>query len=400
MTPSKIAWPGVFVLLSALLFSPVISVASGLEALGSFPGLTRNPNPHRSMPNPDAPALKSFMGGDPAGTRLAASHWPLRLKIGVVRVQFQPDENPRTTGTGTWGDIPFFTFDDSQGPGTIVEDTTIDSKAKLYVQRNLLWAAQYYRAVSREKVIFEVPDTLADISAIYTLDQEMAEYGGDDDYSLRTSRLAEDAIEAADNEMDFSKYDMIMVFSAGCGQHTDFVPDSPDDIHPVSINSKLLREILAEGDPSYQGIPTNDTNLDGSPHFVKFVQMFQETAVQDYDVPENTPGKLQGLLGAIVHEIGHYFGLPDMYDTFVGTRPTIGFYELMATGFYNTVGRIPSHPAAWSKVFLGWEEPLVVNVDMQDIPLKAAELWGEGVRIIKGANLQHRIFPDREPSAR
>lgn len=382
MTPRKLSRPGVLVLTIALVMSAVESGASGVGSLGPFPGISRNSSPHRSMPNPDAPALKSFMSGDPAGTRLAAGQWPLNVRIGVVRVQFQPDNNHRTTGSGVWGDIPFFTFDDSR-PGTIVQDMTIDSRAKIYVQRNILWASQYYRAVSRDKVILEVPDTLTDISAIYTMDHEMAEYGADDDYSLRTSRLAVDAIKAADAEMDYSKYDVIFVFHAGAGQHTDFVPDTPDDIHPVSINHHLLREILADGDPGYRGIATNDFNPDGSPHFVKYVEIFPETAVQDWDQTGNEQGALQGLLGVIVHEMGHYFGLPDLYDTFVGTRPTIGFYCLMATGFYNSVSRIPCHPSAWCKVLLGWEEPVVVNTDIRDIPLKAGALLGEGVRVIK-----------------
>ncbi len=383
MTRINASRSGAMLLAAALLCSSAaLLAASDFQSLGPSAALGRSRCPQSSMPNPEAPALKAFLGGAPAGTQLAAAQWPLHLKIGVVRVQFKPDENPQTTGNGTWGDIPFFTFDGTHS-GTIVEDHSIDSRAKIYVQRNLLWASQYYQAVSRGKVVLEVPDTLEDISAIYTLDKEMAEYGKDDDYSLRTSQLAVDAVKAADAEMDFSKYDMIMVFSAGCGQHTDFVPDSPDDIHPVSINRVLLSEILEDGDPDYQGIATNDRKPDGSPFYVQFIQIFPETAVQDWDKEGNSQGALQGLLGVIVHEIGHYFGLPDLYDTMVGTRPTVGFYSLMATGFFNTVSRIPSHPDAWCKVFMGWEEPVTVNGSWNDIRIKATELWGEGVRVVK-----------------
>jgi len=349
--------------------------AGGWQAAGFVP--SPRSHPHFSLPNPDAPALKSFLGGSPAGAGLAGAVWPQHYRIGVVRVEFQPDENPATTGNGTWGDIPFFTFQDSS-TGVIVQDTTIDSKSKLYIQRNLLSVSQYYEAVSLGKVIFEVPDS-EDISKIYRLPNEMAEYGKDDDYSLRTSKLAVDAVQAADGELDFSKYDVVMVFHAGCGQHTDFDEKSPDDIFPVSINYVLLREILADGDPSYQGIESNDRNPDGSPFQVKFIQVFPETAVQDWEVAGNQGGPLQGLLGVICHELGHFFGLPDLYDTYVGTRPTLGFYTLMATGFYNSVSRIPSHPDAWSKVLLGWIEPLVVTGDVQNVLLKATELPADGL---------------------
>ncbi|MBW7997711.1 MAG: hypothetical protein FVQ81_14275 [Candidatus Glassbacteria bacterium] len=346
--------------------------AADFSAMRPVPlSLLRN-HPHGSLPNPDAPALKSFMDGNPAGTMLAAEAWPVHYRIGVVRIEFQPDENPATTGNGTWGDIPFFTFSDSTS-GLVVEDPTVDSRSKLYIQRNLLHVSQYYEKVSGGKVIFEVPDS-ADISRIYQLDVELKEYGNDDDYSLRTSRFATDAIAAADNELDFSQYDVVMVFHAGCGQHTDFDEKSPDDLHPVSINHILLREILADGDPSYQGIETNDTDPDGGTHHVQFIQIFPETAVQDWEEEGNPQGALQGLLGVMVHELGHFFGLPDLYDTFTGSRPTIGFYALMATGFFNTVSRIPSYPMAWTRVFLGWDEPLVVKTDLSDVVLRAAEL--------------------------
>ncbi|HLA40658.1 MAG TPA: M6 family metalloprotease domain-containing protein, partial [Candidatus Glassbacteria bacterium] len=318
-----------------------------------------------------------FMKGNPAGTGLAATLWPRHYRIGVVRVEFPPDDNPATTGNGTWGDIPFFTFADDTS-GVIVEDPTIDSRSKLYIQRNLVQVSEYYEAVSLGKVLFDVPDS-ADISKIYTMSKEMAEYGKDDDYSLRTSNLAVEAVQAADAELDYSKYDVMMVFFAGSGQHTDFDEKSPDDIHPVSINHILLREILADGDPSYQGIASNDRKPDGSPFYVQFVQMFPETAVQDWEVAGNPQGALQGLLGVICHELGHYFGLPDLYDTYVGTRPTLGFYALMAVGFYNSVSRIPCHPMAWSKIFLGWEEPLVVSGDVRNVLLKATELAADGL---------------------
>lgn len=359
-----------------LAFSLTETVAADFSAMGPAPLRLLHNHLHTSLPNPDAPALKNFMDGNPAGTMLAAEPWPVHYRIGVVRIEFQPDDNPRTTGNGTWGDIPFFTFSDSVS-GEIVEDPTVDSRSKLYIQRNLLHVSQYYEKVSGGKVIFEVPDS-SDISSIYQLDAELAEYGLDDDYSLRTSRFAVDAIAAADDELDFSQYDVVMVFHAGCGQHTDYDEESPDDLHPVSINHILLREILADGDPAYQGIETNDTDTGGGKHYVQFIQIFPETAVQDWEEEGNPQGALQGLLGVMVHELGHFFGLPDLYDTRVGSRPTIGFYALMATGFFNSVSRIPSYPMGWTRMFLGWEEPLVIADDMNNVLLRAAELASDG----------------------
>ena len=338
----------------------------------------KNP-PNYSFPNPDAEAYKKFVGGEDAGVSLAATEWPKTYRIGIIRVEFQPDDTETTTGNGTWGDIPVFTFDAS---GNIVEDPTVNTRDKEYVRRIMLWTSQYYEEVSQGKVLFQVPDE-SDISDIYVLDHQMAEYGADDDYSTRESQLAVDAIKAADNEMDFSKYDVLMVFHAGCGQHTDFDGVSVNDIHPVSINATLLREILADGDPEYKGIETNDTNPDGSPFYASFIQIFPETAVQDWDQEGNAQGALQGTLGVICHELGHYFGGADLYDVYMGSRPTIGFYALMATGFFNSVSRIPAHPMAWHRIYFGWEEPLVVSGNWQNIVLQAAEIWSNEPKIIK-----------------
>ena len=377
------------IILSFLLLSAGDLSAIDFTSLPPFKGAALKIIPSRSWPNPDAPAFREFMSGKPAGAGLAAVAWPRRVRIGVVRVDFQPDNNKATTGNGTWGDIPFFTFKDTNS-GEVIQDLTVDSRSKNYIQQNILFAAEYYEEVSQGKVLLAVPGE-SDISEIYRLPKEMAEYGKNDDYSLRISNLAVDAIKIADSEMDYSKYDLIMVFHAGSGEHTDFVPDTPDDIFPVSINRELLREVLYEGDPDYKGIPTNDRNPDGSPFYVTYVPVLPETAVQDYDLPAgkdgvkpNWPsGALQGLLGPIVHELGHYFGLPDLYDTYVGTRPTVGFFSVMGAGFYNSMSRIPCHPEAWSKVYLGWITPTVVTGDLQNIVLQATELWSEGVKVIK-----------------
>ena len=377
------------ILLCAVCLTPVLSSGADFTNLHSAAVPPYRQKHCLSSPNPDAPAYRAFMAGNPAGAGLAAVAWPLHVRVGVVRVQFQPDDNPATTGNGTWGDIPFFTFSDSSS-GVVIQDPTVDSRSKAYIQRNLLFVSEYYEAVSQGKVLFSAPDSLTDISAIYTLPQEMAEYGKNDDYSLRTSNLAVEAIKAADAEMDYSKYDVVLIFHAGCGEHTDYDGKSPDDIYPVEINGALLREILAEGDPSYQGIATNDRNPDGTAFYVSELEIFPETAIQDYDLPPdqngvkpNPQGPLQGLLGVMVHELGHYFGLPDLYDTQVGTRPTVGFFALMATGYYNSVSRIPSHPCAWSKVYLGWIDPVVVTGDWANIVLRATELWGGGTQVIK-----------------
>ncbi len=86
--------------------------------------------------------------------------------------------------------------------------------------------------------------------------------------------------------------------------------------------------------------------------------------VQYYSIqPEfwNTSGDMT--IGVYSHEIGHIFGLPDLYDTDNSSRG-LGKWSLMSVGSWNgTLGSSPAHFDAWSKSRpkLGFVTPQVVQ---------------------------------------
>lgn len=64
-------------------------------------------------------------------------------------------------------------------------------------------------------------------------------------------------------------------------------------------------------------------------------------------------------VGVFCHEIGHIFGLPDLYDTDYSSEG-IGDWGLMGGGSWNFISRpgdTPAHLIAWSKWVLGWVHP-------------------------------------------
>ena len=153
-------------------------------------------------------------------------------------------------------------------------------------------------------------------------------------YPQNTQKLVEDLVDAANPDIDFSQYDndgdhyvdALIVIHAGPGRE---FTGSPDDIHSHKW-----------------GI--NPRPVDG-------VYVSSYTIQPEY---MNTPG--DQTIGVFCHELGHIFGLPDLYDTDESSRG-VGAWCLMAYGSWNgSNGSSPSYPSAWCRQFLGFSN--VVNV--------------------------------------
>ncbi len=66
-------------------------------------------------------------------------------------------------------------------------------------------------------------------------------------------------------------------------------------------------------------------------------------------------------IGVICHETGHFFGLPDLYDTSYLTDG-LGNWCIMSGGSWNgSSGSSPAHFSAWCKVFLGFAQPMLIH---------------------------------------
>jgi immune inhibitor A len=97
----------------------------------------------------------------------------------------------------------------------------------------------------------------------------------------------------------------------------------------------------------------------------------------------NSPGDMT--IGVYAHEIGHLFGLPDLYDT-DGSSRGIGKWSLMSGGSWNgTLGNSPAHMDAWCKSQLGWVTPINVGSNMTGATIpritdsaKVFRIWANG----------------------
>jgi len=155
-----------------------------------------------------------------------------------------------------------------------------------------------------------------------------------------------EALRKLDNQVDWTQYD-----SDGDG-YVDLVAF----IHPAidgacggATNNHLWshRSYLTNAFGSVVPYTTHSVNRQGVP--IKVADYILETGVGGLDGCD--PSQIMPV-GTVVHETGHGFGLPDLYDTDYLSQG-VGEWSLMGTGNYSSP-LSPSRMDAWSLSQLGW----------------------------------------------
>jgi len=264
------------------------------------------------------------------------------LKILAIRVDFIKDEDLKTTGDGRF----IMNKDEKQSVDPAPHDLS-------YFKHQLDALANYYKSVSSGLLQLET-----DVApAVFTLPHEMSYYSpafGKEKDDIQLARLFYDAISAADAAGTvFSNYDCFLVFHAGVGKDISLGYDStPSDIPSAFLSKTDLNNRLAENVTS-QGIPVENGTF-----FVQEGIILPET--------ENQDGYEVGLLGTMTLMFGFQLGLPALWDVDTG-RSGIGRWGLMDQGSGNYNGLIPARPSAWTRIFLGWEKPVVIRTGIDAV---------------------------------
>jgi len=110
-------------------------------------------------------------------------------------------------------------------------------------------------------------------------------------------------------------------------------------------------------------------------------------------------------IGVFTHELGHAFGLPDLYDTNTqnGTHQGAGTWDLMATGSWGCDDRSPDRPChmgAWSRVQLGWAEVVEVSAGrpLTSVTLPPVETGGPVYRVASAdGSGEYFLLENRQP---
>ena len=286
--------------------------------------------------------------------------FPDTLRILAVMVQFQPDNDIRTTGNGQF---------DLSSP----KDSILDAppRNRQYFLDHLKFLENYYRKTSRGKTV--VRSTVVD--SLFTLSGPMSTYSPPKNGSnLPVANLARDTWQKVDSSgrvPDFSIYNCFVVFHAGVGRDIDLVGTLGYDPGPLDIPSLYLglnafREFYGS---AYEGIP-----VAGGKFKITNTIVMPET--ESRTLPTATGNVLlqYSINGLLCSSLGNYLGLPDLFDTNTG-QSGIGRFGLMdGQAIFSFNGLFPPEPSAWEKYWLGWVTPITVPPGATTLSLPAVGL--------------------------
>lgn len=297
------------------------------------------------------------------------------LNVVAVMVEFQPDTNRLTSGTGIFGENGF----DGLPYLTREEKTYIDPLPhnQTYFENHLEFAKNYFLKSSDQQLTIDYQV----LPQVYQLDKMMEEYApiGETFTLEKIAQLMRDVWTKVDEQGGFDASGLdhentaFVIFHAGIGRDVELLGTSlditPFDLPSITLDEENLGELL--GDPTFDGFSINNGSFRvNNSMLIPRTQSRRGTDISDNEIV--FPLSINGLLCA---SIGSYLGLPDLFNTENG-QPAIGRFGLMdGAGFFAYNGLLPPEPSAWEKIFLGWETPFEVSVDETDaIELPAASL--------------------------
>jgi hypothetical protein len=324
----------VLCLVIALIFSNLPFNKAGLLAQNLVPKIHSSPNQFTQVSSNDT------------------------IRILAVMVNFQEDQDETTFGNGKFGSIY------SKDYGTGILDPLPHNRD--YFASHLTFVKNYFHKVSNGKANIEFTILTDTFSVSQTMRNYAPSINSIDFTPL--GQFSDEVWTKADQKypgFNFSKYNLFIIFHAGVGRDIS-LPGSlgnERDLPSVFLSEKSFKKIYGE---NFDGISVSNGTFKIKNSLI---------------IPETESRELEGITGTVLFQItinglltasvASYMGLPDLFDTETGLS-AIGRFGLMdgqAIFAYN--GVFPPEPSAWEKIFLGWAQPVEVNLGNHDINLMA-----------------------------
>ena len=274
------------------------------------------------------------------------------VRVAAIRISFQEDNNPGTTGNGS------FLY---SAPIDTCGKYTIDPVPhdRSYFESQLLAVSNYFKSVSYNKFGIDMDNSMVypiSEEGSYVLSNQMNYYHPFNQEEIHDERITElfrDAIDIAytTDSINFSLYDHIVIFHAGIGQDFSlpFLDPTPEDIPSTFVDKEMLDKYLGgsieiSNSVIDQGIILPETQN----------HLFFEDSENIFLNAEEPCDYQYGLTGTFALMLGFAIGLPPLWDTETG-QSGIGIFGLMDQGSNNGRGLIPAPPDAWTRKHIGWD---------------------------------------------
>ncbi len=327
----------------------------------------------------NAAAQSRFQLSHPISADASADGFSLMQRRGVgtfrvlaVMVEFQEDNDARTTGTGRFNGLPFL-----QAAGDTIIDPLPHDRA--YFQRKLDFLKNYFETNSdgKARITYTVPNR------VYQLSRVMSEYApprtGTD--FTRLARMAQEVwqlVNTQSPELDFTQFDCFIIFHAGVGRDIDLVAlggtnPTPFDLPSITFNLNSLRRFLGA---SFNGFP-----MRGGARITNTL-ILPSTQSRDIDALGGKTLLELSTNGLLCASFASFLGVPDLFNT-VNGRSGIGRFGLLdGEGIFNYNGILPPEPSAWERVYLGWANPIPISSIDQALRLPAQGLHQQSDSVI------------------
>lgn len=179
-------------------------------------------------------------------------------------------------------------------------------------------------------------DMQFDVVGPYTTKKNYAYYGS------HTWELAEEAVTAANPDVNFKEYDW----------------DGDGKVEPIFIVYAGPAKSDHADDPAYSDYIW--------PHASEIYKIMDGVVIRNYACGSeiDSDGTIDGI-GTMCHEYSHCLGLPDTYDVcYKCDVPGPGDWDIMHGGCYNGGGNIPAPYNAYERMYCGWITPQELQMDM------------------------------------
>lgn len=307
------------------------------------------------------------------------------INILAVMVEFKEDNDGATYGKGTFGSIYTKEY------GTSIIDPLPHDKT--YFESHLKFAQNYYNKVSNGNVNVNY----SVLPTVYKTSKIMREYSPVRDSKDFTplgefSQEVWNMVVANETGLDFSQYNLFVIFHAGVGRDVNITGSlgNDRDLPSVYLGFESLKKIFGA---DFVGFNTPNA-------LIQNTLILPETESREISSVAGDVLLELSINGLIVSSIASHLGLPDLYNTETGLS-AIGRFGLMdGQSIFAYSGLFPPEPSAWEKIYLGWETPSEITLSgiyNLSLPARLAlELGSKSIVKIPINNNEYYLLENRQ----